>query len=696
MEFRILGPLEVTQDGRTLELGATKQQTLLAVLLLHAGEIVSPTRLMTELWGEDPPSTAAKGVQGYVSSLRRILGADAIATRAHGYVLAPEHLDAAAVRAPGRRGALPRRAGAVARRAAARRRARGPGGRRGRAARGAAARRARAADRGRPRGRPRRRAGRRAAASWWRRIRCASACARSSCSRSTAPAARPTRWRSTATRGSFLADELGLEPGEELRRLQRLMLDQDAELDAPARPRRRSPRRSGAGRTRARRQARRRPRRDGRGERLDPESLHAQLDRCATRDRAPRRHRRQPLGRVGDRDLRDGAAARGRRAARRARRRRAARRRRRASASTRARCSSAPARAARRSRPARPWPSPPRWPRRAAPRRGAARRAARTGSSQAAVTAERRPATRGGWRRSASPPRSRSGRPRPRSSGASASSTQLRDALAAARRERAVRLLAVVGPPGIGKSRLAHEASAELRRARGQRALPQLRRGARVSPAGGDRRAARGRRAAARRRRAGRRDPPPPARRHRALRRAGQGGGDGLGGAPAVRGRRARAPAGGGDRRRPLGRAGAARPRRLPAAFSSGAAILLVCLGRPELLERRPSWAAPQRGALVLGLDALDEIDALALVGAARRPGARGAPDGRARRRQPAVPRAAGGDRRGGRAAADRRGRAGRAARPARRGRAHAARARRRRGQELPPRRARGAAGATT
>ena len=37
MEFRILGPLEVTQDGRALELGATKQQTLLAVLLLHAG-----------------------------------------------------------------------------------------------------------------------------------------------------------------------------------------------------------------------------------------------------------------------------------------------------------------------------------------------------------------------------------------------------------------------------------------------------------------------------------------------------------------------------------------------------------------------------------------------------------------------------------------------------------------------------------
>ena len=225
MEFRILGPLEVTQDGRALELGATKQQTLLAVLLLHAGEIVSPTRLMTELWGEDPPSTAAKGVQGYVSSLRRILGPDAIATRAHGYVLTPEYLDAAAVRAPGRRGALPRRAGAVARRAAARVALEGPARRRGRAARGAAARRARAADRGRSRGRPRRRAGRRAAGAGAahplrERLRAQLMLALYRAGRQADALAvyRDTR--------SFLDDELGLEPGEELRRLQRLMLDQ--------------------------------------------------------------------------------------------------------------------------------------------------------------------------------------------------------------------------------------------------------------------------------------------------------------------------------------------------------------------------------------------------------------------------------------------------------------------------------------
>ena len=63
---------------------------LLGVLLLHAGEVVSPTRLMHELWGETLPSSAAKGVQGYVSGLRRILGPDAIATRTRGYVVAPD------------------------------------------------------------------------------------------------------------------------------------------------------------------------------------------------------------------------------------------------------------------------------------------------------------------------------------------------------------------------------------------------------------------------------------------------------------------------------------------------------------------------------------------------------------------------------------------------------------------------------
>jgi class 3 adenylate cyclase/predicted ATPase len=97
MDFRILGPLEVTENGRTLELGAAKQQALLAVLLLRPNEVVSAARLQDELWGEAPPVSAAKLVQGYVSGLRKRLGEDTIVTRAAGYELRvePDRVDAA-------------------------------------------------------------------------------------------------------------------------------------------------------------------------------------------------------------------------------------------------------------------------------------------------------------------------------------------------------------------------------------------------------------------------------------------------------------------------------------------------------------------------------------------------------------------------------------------------------------------------
>lgn len=51
MEFRILGPLEVVEDGRPLALGRLKERIVLAVLLLHANELVSRERLIDELWG---------------------------------------------------------------------------------------------------------------------------------------------------------------------------------------------------------------------------------------------------------------------------------------------------------------------------------------------------------------------------------------------------------------------------------------------------------------------------------------------------------------------------------------------------------------------------------------------------------------------------------------------------------------------
>ena len=96
MEFRILGPLEVRDGDRVAFSGAGKPGALLAVLLLHANEVVSTDRLLDELWGERPPRTALKSLQTYVSQLRRALGDGAIATRPHGYVLsvAPGAFDA--------------------------------------------------------------------------------------------------------------------------------------------------------------------------------------------------------------------------------------------------------------------------------------------------------------------------------------------------------------------------------------------------------------------------------------------------------------------------------------------------------------------------------------------------------------------------------------------------------------------------
>jgi DNA-binding SARP family transcriptional activator len=92
MEFRLLGPLEVAERGRSLALGGVKQRSLLAILLLHANELVSSDRLIGELWGDTPPATAAKSIQVYVSRLRKELGPRRVTTRAPGYVL---HVDPA-------------------------------------------------------------------------------------------------------------------------------------------------------------------------------------------------------------------------------------------------------------------------------------------------------------------------------------------------------------------------------------------------------------------------------------------------------------------------------------------------------------------------------------------------------------------------------------------------------------------------
>ena len=64
MRFGILGPLEVWENGRELDLGAGRQRALLGVLQHHANEVVSTDRLVDALWNERPPPTATKVVQG--------------------------------------------------------------------------------------------------------------------------------------------------------------------------------------------------------------------------------------------------------------------------------------------------------------------------------------------------------------------------------------------------------------------------------------------------------------------------------------------------------------------------------------------------------------------------------------------------------------------------------------------------------
>jgi len=96
LEFKILGPLDVSSDQGPLKLGGSKQRALLAALLLNAGRVVSTDALVDQLWGERPPRTAVTSLQNFLSHLRKLLGADAVATKAPGYVLRvePNQIDA--------------------------------------------------------------------------------------------------------------------------------------------------------------------------------------------------------------------------------------------------------------------------------------------------------------------------------------------------------------------------------------------------------------------------------------------------------------------------------------------------------------------------------------------------------------------------------------------------------------------------
>ena len=96
MEYRVLGSLQLVENGRTLPPERPGPRLLLAALLVHRNEVVTTRRLVDELWPRDPPETATKIVQLYVSQLRKLLGPERLATKGGGYVLhvEPGELDA--------------------------------------------------------------------------------------------------------------------------------------------------------------------------------------------------------------------------------------------------------------------------------------------------------------------------------------------------------------------------------------------------------------------------------------------------------------------------------------------------------------------------------------------------------------------------------------------------------------------------
>jgi DNA-binding SARP family transcriptional activator/DNA-binding beta-propeller fold protein YncE len=98
LEFRLLGPLEVRRGGRQVPLRGRRQRALLALLLLHANEVVPSERLIEELFAGGSAEGPANALQAGISRLRRLLDGDGVlVTRPGGYVLeaAPEQVDVA-------------------------------------------------------------------------------------------------------------------------------------------------------------------------------------------------------------------------------------------------------------------------------------------------------------------------------------------------------------------------------------------------------------------------------------------------------------------------------------------------------------------------------------------------------------------------------------------------------------------------
>ena len=87
MEFRVLGPLEVVDGDAKLPLGGPRQRLVLAYLVLEANRVVPTDRLIDRIWGDEPPDAARSALFAYISRLKKLLGSSRIQARAPGYVL---------------------------------------------------------------------------------------------------------------------------------------------------------------------------------------------------------------------------------------------------------------------------------------------------------------------------------------------------------------------------------------------------------------------------------------------------------------------------------------------------------------------------------------------------------------------------------------------------------------------------------
>src|ERR1700757_3948201 len=103
-ELGFLGPLQVRQGGAPVAVAGAKPRAVLTMLGLHGGSVVSADTLVELLWGEDPPRTAAKALQTHISSLRRALGDGFVLTAGAGWTLAESDVDASRYKSAARLG----------------------------------------------------------------------------------------------------------------------------------------------------------------------------------------------------------------------------------------------------------------------------------------------------------------------------------------------------------------------------------------------------------------------------------------------------------------------------------------------------------------------------------------------------------------------------------------------------------------